>query len=268
MESAFRAHYEAGVERGRLLTDGEPGLELVRTLELLARYLPKPPGDVLDVGGGPGVYASALARDGYRVRLVDVLPMHVEQAAAVSDEQPEAPFETRVGDARDLGEENESADAVLLLGPLYHLTERADRVQALGEAHRVLRPGGVVLAVGISKFASLLDGLLQGFLVEPAFSAIVERDLREGQHRNPADHPGWFTTAFFHHPDELATEVSEAGFALEQVLGIEGPGWLFPSRWAEPPQREAILKAARAVEADPALRAVSAHLLAVAQKSQ
>jgi 2-polyprenyl-3-methyl-5-hydroxy-6-metoxy-1,4-benzoquinol methylase len=133
-DPAASRHYNAGIERDRLLPDGEPRLELVRTLELLGRYLPPPPADVLDVGGGPGVYASRLAREGFRVSLIDLLPLHVEQAAALSAGQSDAPFATALGDARKLEASDESADAVLLLGPLYHLTEREHRLQALREA--------------------------------------------------------------------------------------------------------------------------------------
>lgn len=268
LDSAFVAHYNTGIELGRLFSNGEPALELARTLELLERFLPAPPADVLDVGGGPGVYAGVLARRGYRVRLVDVLPLHVEQATAAAAAQLDAPFEARLGDARELDEPDESRDAVLLFGPLYHLTERDDRLRALGEARRVLRPAGVVVGAAISRFASLLDGLQQGFLADPEFAEIVARDLREGQHRNPepVERPEWFTTAFFHHPDELAKEVVEAGFALEAVLGVEGPGWLFPDKWRDPGQRELVLRAARLAEAEPALRAVSAHLLVVGRK--
>jgi SAM-dependent methyltransferase len=268
MDDAFAEHYGLGVERGRLMANGEPNLELARTLELLARFLPPPPAEILDVGGGPGVYASILASQGYRVHLVDVLALHVEQAEATAAAQPEASFTAALGDARRLAERDASWDGVLLLGPLYHLTEREQRLEALREARRVLRPQGVVIAAAISRFASLLDGLRQAFLAEPEFVEIVDRDLREGQHRNPmpAEHPEWFTTAFFHHPDELAAELRDAGLAVEALLGVEGPGWLFPDRWHEPAQREAVMRAARAVEGEAALRAVSAHLLAIGRK--
>ena len=265
-DAAFRAHYEEGVEKDRLFVDGEPALELARTLELIERFLPASPARVLDVGGGPGVYASILARQGYDVDLIDAVPLHVEQAAALSSAQPDAPFEARVGDARELPDPDDSWDAVLLFGPLYHLTESNDRIRALREARRVVRQRGVVLAVGISRFASVLDGLRAGYIVDSDFRRIVERDLREGQHRNPTNRADWFTTAFFHHPDELAAEAESAGLDVEAVLGIEGPGGWFPALWNDPAGREAVVFAARAVEAEPALRGVSAHLLLVARK--
>jgi SAM-dependent methyltransferase len=267
-DPAASQHYNAGVERDRLLPDGEPRLELARTLELFERYLPPAPADVLDVGGGPGVYASRLARDGYRVNLIDLLPLHVEQAAALSAAQPEAPFATALGDARKLEANDESADAVLLLGPLYHLTAREHRLQTLCEARRVLRVGGVVIGAAISRFASLLDGLSEGMLVDPTFRAIVERDLRDGQHRNPApvEHPEWFTTSYFHRPAELAQEVTKAGFALEALLGVEGPGWLFEEGWNNPAEHDQAVWAARLVEQVPDLLAASAHLLVVGRK--
>jgi ubiquinone/menaquinone biosynthesis C-methylase UbiE len=270
MDDAGVGHYERGAESGRLVSGGLPRLEFVRTLELLGRFLPPPPADILDVGGGPGVYAATLARQGYRVALIDVMPLHVEQAAAAAAAQPESPFEVRLGDARALDANDASCDAVLLLGPLYHLTSRADRIRALGEAHRVLRPEGVVIAVAISRFASLLDGLAQGFLSDPVFAGVVEHDLRDGQHRNPkpVERPEWFTTAFFHHPDELIAEVVEAQLGCEGVFGVEGPGWVFQDRWESPDRNEILANAARAVEDEPTLRAASAHLLAVGRKSR
>jgi SAM-dependent methyltransferase len=152
------------------------------------------------------------------------------------------------------------------MGPPYHLTNPEDRLAALREARRILRPGGRLLAVAISRFASLFDALTRGRR-EPEFWTAVERDLRDGQHRSPdPDKPEWFTTAFFHHPDELRDEVEAAGFAVEALLGIEGPGWLIEEQWADAERRERLLFAARALEAEPSLAGLSAHLLAVATK--
>lgn len=263
----IRGHYELGLERDRLVRGGRPRLEFARTMELLERFLPPRPAEILDVGGGPGTYAAPLARLGYSVHVVDPIPLHVEQAREAATQAGKS-LTAALGDARALKEGDASVDAVLLLGPLYHLTEREERLRALAEARRVLRPGGMVLAAAISRFAPLLGGLFDGFLAEPEFRTIVERDLRDGQHRNPRplERPEWFTSAFFHRPEELRTEVAEAGFTVEAVLGVEGPGWLDEGRWLDNETRELALYAARAVEAEPSLSSLSAHLLAVGQK--
>jgi SAM-dependent methyltransferase len=255
-------YYDQGDERDRLTAGGET-LEFVRTKELLTRFLPPPPAAILDVGGATGVYASWLADAGYGVHLVDPILSHVEEARRLATARQCRPFTAEVGDARRLDAPDASFDVVLLLGPLYHLVQRSDRIIALSEARRVLRSGGIAFAVGISRFASLLDGLRLGMLVDPEFARIVEGDLRDGQHRNPDKRPNWFTTAFFHHPTELATELREAGFELKALFGIEGPGWLVRDRWSDTGQREAVVAAARAVEAEPSLLGLSAHLLAV-----
>src|SRR5690606_6644344 len=153
-------------------------LEFVRTQRLLARLLPAAPAVVLDVSGAAGVHAEPLAAQGYEVHLIDPVPLHIEQARAV----PGLASAT-LGDARALDWADDSVDAALLLGPLYHLTERSDRVRALAEARRVLRPGGVVAAAAISRYASTLDGLFRGHLREPAFEAIVERDVARAEGR-------------------------------------------------------------------------------------
>jgi ubiquinone/menaquinone biosynthesis C-methylase UbiE len=256
------AYYDRGEEQGRLAGWGR--LEFIRTQELLTRFLPPAPAVVLDVGGGPGAYAAWLSGRGYDVHLLDPVTLHIEQARAHAGLAG-----AEVGDARALPFVDESADAVLLLGPLYHLPEADDRVRALAEARRVLRPGGVLAAAAISRFASTIDGLLKGYMDSPEFEQIVERVLLTGRHENRARHPGWFTTAYFHLPDDLAREVRDAGFDLEGLLGIEGPGtWLtdLDDRLDDPDRREALLRAIRRVETEQSMLGASAHLLAVGVK--
>lgn len=263
-DPSIRDYYDLDKEDERLfLRLGR--LELARTQELIARHLSPPPLSILDVGGGTGVYAAWLAGLGYRVHLIDPVPLHVERARARAAAGGVL-FTAVVGDARRLDAPDGSLDAVLLLGPLDHLTERADRLLALREARRVLRPGGWLFAAAISRFASLLDGLREGWLGDPEFRQIVERDLAEGQHRNPRGEarPEWFTTAFLHHPDELAREVGAAGLQIVALYGIEGPGWILNAAWEDPSTREQLLYAARAVEREPALLGLSPHVLAIA----
>lgn len=260
------SHYAGGYEQVRL-TEREAPLELVRTQHILQHRLAPPPGRILDIGGGPGVYAAWLARNGYEVDLLDALSLHVQQARETSSRQPDHPFQAAVGDARSLPYEEASADAVLLLGPLYHLTEREDRVQALREAGRVLKPKGSVFAAVISRFASLWDGLRRGFLDDPLFWEIVEGDLRTGQHRNPENNPAYFTTAFFHRHQDLADEVRDAGLILDRIVSIEGPGWLLPNPedwWRDDRRRETLLRLIEMTEEEPALFGATSHLMAIA----
>jgi ubiquinone/menaquinone biosynthesis C-methylase UbiE len=259
-------HYASGYEADRLHS-GSGQLEQERTRELLMRFLPPAPAKILDVGGGPGGHACWLARKGYEVHLIDVAPVHVELARAASDRQPEAPLAgVALGDACELEWETGTIDGLLLFGPLYHLTEATDRLRALKEAYRVLKPGGVLMAVGVSRFASTMDGLRNGFLKDPRFAEIVAGDLKDGQHRNPTDEPKYFMDTFFHHPDELRREVTEAGFTVDGIYGVEGPGWFAPDFdgwWDRPDCRERLLMLARVLEIEPALLGISAHLMAV-----
>jgi ubiquinone/menaquinone biosynthesis C-methylase UbiE len=263
------AYYARGLERDRL--DSGPGaLERTRTQVLLTRYLPPPPAIIADVGGGPGRYAVWLAERGYRVHLVDPVPLHVEQARAATAGRAGATLASaNVGDARSLELPDASADAVLLLGPLYHLPERADRLRALAEARRVCRRDGVVIVAAISRFASTLDGLRGGYLADPAFAALAATDRRDGQHRNPTDDPAYFTTAYFHRPEELAAECAAAGLVHETTLAVEGAGWLLTdldARLADESHRAVLLTALAALEAEPTLLGVSAHLLTIARR--
>lgn len=255
------AHYELGFEGTRLLAGERPRLEYVRTLELLERLLPAPPGHVLDVGGGTGAYALPLVERGYSVHVVEPIELHVAQVREAAQARKLAGLTAELGDARDLRTADAGADAVLLLGPLYHLTESKDRELALAEAVRAVRPGGTVVTVGISRFASLIDGLKRRILDDPVFRAIVEQDLATGQHRNPdvLGRPEFFTTAYFHRPDELVAEATNAGLSELQVFAIEGPSWIVE----DPHDLESQLFAARVVESEPALLAATSHFMVV-----
>lgn len=267
-DGEIAAYYARAPEETRLL-HGPARLEFQRTCELIERHAPAAPAVALDVGGGSGPYARWLADRGYEVHLVDPIPRLVEEARRASSRAARPLASCRTGDARRLEQPDGSVDLILLLGPLYHLPDPEDRARALAEAGRVLRPGGYLFAAGISRFASALDGLVRDLLGEAEFVAILERDLASGQHRNRTDRVDWFTTAYFHHPHELEREVLEAGYVLDGLYAIEGPAWLlqdFEDRWADPAERATLLDIVRALEREPTLFGVSAHLLSVAHR--
>jgi SAM-dependent methyltransferase len=256
-------HYRSVDEDARI-TGGYRQLEYLRTQEIVRRHLPAGSLRVLDVGGATGVHAAWLAADGHEVELFDVVPEHVAAAQRLAADRPG--ITASLGDARDLPVPDGRFDAALVLGPLYHLTGRSDRLVALREARRAVRPGGLVFGAAITRYASLFDGLAQGFLFDPEFRRIVDADVRTGQHRNDVNNPRWFTTAYFHHPDELRQEFLDAGLDLLEVVGVEGlAGWLpqLADRWDDTADRDIILYSARATESEAALLALSSHLIAV-----
>lgn len=255
------AHYEAVSEETRLLT-GSGRLEFARSQEILLRYLPPAPALVLDIGGAAGIYSSWLASLGYRVSLLDLVHKHTVTAHGAGLASVQA-------DARILPFPHACCDIALLMGPLYHLTERQCRIAALAEAQRVLRPGGVVFAAAICRYSALMAALVLGLLNDPLFEPVVHRSIKEGQYRNPGSDPLYFTTAYFHLPSELCDEMKEAGFVVEDLLAVEGPAWLakdFDQVWEDEALRNRLLDIARRVEKEPALLGASPHLLAVGRR--
>lgn len=269
IEDEITGYYEKGGEIDRL-TQGIGLLELARSKEIIGRYLPGGPAIVVDVGGGPGTYACWLAKAGYEVHLVDPIPFHVQTAEQTSNSQPDSPLSSiTLGDARSLEFPNNFADIVLLFGPLYHLTTKEDRIVALREVHRILRPDGRLLAVAISRFATLNVGLQRDWLADPDFFRALKEEVASGQHRTPKNWPDLFTTAYFHLPIELQNEVVEAGLSLETILAVEGPGWISPNfggQWQDLERRKNILSAIRWIEEETSLLGFSPHIIAVARK--
>lgn len=265
----IRSYYSQGGETKRL-SIGLWKLEGIRTENILHRFLPKPPATIVDVGGAAGAYALPLARQGYQVHLIDVVPLHIEQAKEAEKKQKDHPLKScMVGDARKVELPDSVADAVLMFGPLYHLPDKNDRIKALSEASRILKPGGLLFAAGITRFASFVDGMIYRTLKDPVFLNIVKEDIRTGHHRNPTENVQYFTTAYFHQPDELKDELATVKFKDVSVLGIEGLGWLMPdfdTRWNDPEERAILMSLLEMTESEPNLLGASAQIMAIGKK--
>ncbi|HEX9065205.1 MAG TPA: class I SAM-dependent methyltransferase [Streptosporangiaceae bacterium] len=262
------AYYERGEERERLVVSATGRLEFERTAEIVSRWLPAPPALVADIGGGPGRYALWLAGRGYQVEHRDLMPLHVRQVTESAERAGSAgsngAIRSRVGDARNLDLADASADAVLLLGPLYHLPSRAGRVAALAEARRVVRPGGPVFAAAISRWAPRLDGLLRSRLYAsyPGMIDLVPALERSGW-MGPV-HEGSFT-AFCHRPDQLRGELRSAGLQVADLVCVEGAAYLLgdlDARQADPREWQIVLDCSRVTERVPELLGIGPHLLA------
>lgn len=250
--------YADGKEEERLSTSDVGPIEQARMQELIQRFLPKRKSIVYDVGGAAGAYSFWMAANGHEVHLVDVVPLHIEQARRRAGERGSPKLASyTVADGRKTGAPSSVADVILMHGPLYHLTDRVERIKAIREANRILKPGGLLLAVGITRYATLFWGLLAGATFKEGFLDMVREELTTSQHRRPpgADFGG-FRTAFFHDPKELMDEVIEGGFRVRDTLGVIGPAWMakdFSTNWQVPAHREILMEIARLTEAEPAL---------------
>jgi len=246
--------------------------EYVRTKEIIGRYLSSRPRTVVDVGGGTGAYSFWLAELGHHVHLVDIVPRHIE-LARLRSLKARRPLESlRIGEAKSLPFDDSFADVLLSMGPLYHITERRQRILVLKESARVLKKGGIIFCAAISRFASMLDGFRSKLLGDPRFECIVDRDLASGRHKNIVLNKDYFTTAYFHKPEELKDEMNEAGLTCEKLIGVEGPIGIMNelNEWLDKKDRfyELSLKYMKLVEEEGSLLGVSFHLLAMGRKDR
>jgi ubiquinone/menaquinone biosynthesis C-methylase UbiE len=238
--------------------------------EIVRRFASPPPGVVLDVGGGPGRYSCWLAKLGYEVHLIDPVPKHLQQALEASASQPSHPLASvSEGDARRLNRSNQSMDILLLMGPLYHLPDRGERMAALRESRRVLKADGVLIATAVNRFAFLMAGLMDGYIDEQAFMSMLHHNLSNGRYEPDLYSPRYFTTSFFHRPEELEVEVAEAGLHQKGLFSVQGPGEYavdLEARMSDPARRRQLLDLVRLVEEERTLMGMASHLVIVAEK--
>jgi SAM-dependent methyltransferase len=243
-------------EESRLERTASGRLEARRTKEIIGRFLRKEPMRVLDVGGGAGVYAGWLADLGHVVHLVDPVPRHVSRATALPG------VTGALGDARALAEKDSSVDLCLLLGPLYHLADRDERVRCLAEGARVTRSGGAMVASAIGRYNALTE-----FVLEAAFTGSLVDAL--ARFMSTGEIPagiGGFPIRHGHTADELASEASAAGWRDVHVLTVEGPAGhavdLVDPAIADQVEEQAAA-VAELVEDDPRMVDTAAHLIVV-----
>jgi len=257
--------YELADEDARLWLPGIGDLVRLRTWDIFDRYVP-PTGHVLDVGGGPGTHAAYLAARGHEVTLVDPVDQHVEAAEQRARSVSGPTFTARLGHACELPMPDCSVDVVLLMGPMYHLVDAADRREALREAYRVLRADGVLLAEIICRHSWILDATTKDLLDQPDIWSGFDRCISTGLSQDPANMADGAFWAYFHQPEQLRVELDEAGFAVERLVAVEGFAWLvgdLARRMAAP---EALLRAIRLTETEPSMLGASAHVIGVASR--
>ena len=147
----FYSNYD---EDSRLL-QRHGSVEFLTTMRYIEKYI-KPGDNVIEIGAGTGRYSHALARQGYTVNAVELIEHNIEVFR--KNTLPSENVTITQGNALDLSAfQDNKYDITLLLGPLYHLYSIEDKRQALREAIRVTKPGGIVFAAYVISDGCLLD---------------------------------------------------------------------------------------------------------------
>jgi ubiquinone/menaquinone biosynthesis C-methylase UbiE len=192
--------------------------EFAVTMKVFEEFLPPPPLQILDIGGGPGRYAIALSANGYQVTLLDLAEGNLQLARQKSLECGVQLETILQGNALDLNTIVDNAyDAVLLMGPLYHLHRTQDRITAIREAKRVLKHGGLIFATFITRYAPFRD-----YAANDPQAVYAERGQWDQMLKDGLNFGEGFPDANFSLPGEDIPLVESEGFKTLQVLGVEG----------------------------------------------
>lgn len=279
IDNAVLAGYNAGIERDRLRF-GIGLIEFERTKEILLENLPKPPAVIYDVGGAYGEYAWWLASLGYEVHLFDLSETNIAMSAELAGEYPGVRLATAtVCDARSVPRPDKSADAVLLMGPLYSITEYEERILAIKESRRLLKDDGILFSAALTPYSVLVPRIAlyriddtEKELDDPAVISIIERALEDGCYFNPEKKiASGLGSSHLHTAKALREELSLGGFDTATVHGVMGGAWLAPNLdalLANEETKEVLMKTVRMLDTHEEIIGLSGHLLAVSFKTK
>lgn len=240
--------------------------------------LPSPPAVIYDIGGAYGEYAWWLASLGYEVHLFDLSKTNISMSKELGKEYPGCSLAaSEVCDARSIPRADRSADAVLLMGPLYHITDYEERIRAVKESARLLKEGGVLFTAALTPYSVLLYNITvyspnsgETYLEDPRFLAMVERELTDGCHINPnKEIYNGLGSSHLHTAKALRAELEAGGFPNSVVHGMMGGAWLankIDELWKDETSRNALINAVRLLDTHEEIMGLSCHLLAVSKR--
>ena len=281
IDKTVLAGYNAGIERNRLRS-GIGLIEFERTKEILLEKLPLPPAVIYDIGGAYGEYSWWLASLGYEVHLFDLSETNIRMSAELTGEYPGIKLAgAEICDARSIPRTDKSADAVLLMGPLYSITEYEERILAIKESRRLLKDGGVLFSAALTPYSVLVsrlavyhedDSKKRRELDDPAVLSMIRRALDDGCYINPERKiANGLGSSHLHTAKALRRELESGGFETLSVHGVMAGAWLAPNLYKllECSETRAVLmETVRMLDTHEEIIGLSGHLLAVSKKTK
>lgn len=264
---AVSDYYTTHDEKNRL-NKREGILEKIRTKEIISRYLHRKNLNIADIGGGTGEYSVWLKKLGHKVSLIDLTPDHIKAALTTCKSEGIELDYVSTGNSLNTNLHSDQFDIVLMLGPLYHLINRDERIRSLKEGYRVLKNDGILICSTIGRYTVMMYGYLYNSIDDPDFQLIVEKVLSGGIHRN-ANVTDFFTDSYFHRIHDLEDEVREAGLNIQKSIGIEGPFWIvddIEKRCNDISKLNVMLKLIKMIESKRDIIGASKHYIVVAKK--
>jgi len=238
------------------------------TIRAFRQYLPSPPAAVADIGGSVGRYAIVLTRQGYEVTLVDIAAKCLTFAQQKAKEEGVQLARVVNGDARNLGGLGDSTfDAVLLMGPLYHLLEHVQRVQAVREARRIVKAGGRIFASFVTPYSMIQYGLAHYIEYVTKEGDALDEILRTGIYRRPPGRPG-FPDAWLAYPQQVEPLMREGGFRKIDMRQCDALAYELEDglNATTDPIRERWLDLLYDLSRDPSIMGGGGHILYVGEK--
>lgn len=280
IDTAVLAGYNAGIERDRLRA-GIGLIEFERTKEILLDELPRAPAVIYDIGGGYGEYSWWLSSLGYEVHLFDLSETNIKLSGELAGEYRGVALKSAmVCDARSIPRPDKSADAILLMGPLYSITEYEERILAIKESYRLLKDGGKLFSAALTPYSVLVSRLAvyhendtkkRKELDDPAVMSMIERALADGCYINPEKKiANGIGSSHLHTAKALREELSCGGFDTQAVHGVMGGAWLAPNLnglLENDETREVLMRTVRMLDAHEEIIGLSGHMLAVSRKA-
>lgn len=279
IDAKVLAGYNAGIERNRLRS-GIGLLEFDRTKEILLEKLPAPPAVIYDIGGAYGEYSWWLASLGYEVHLFDLSEMNIEMSKELAEEYLGTTLaDAVVCDARSIPRPDKSADAILLMGPLYSITEYEERILAIRESHRLLKDNGLIFCAALTPYSVLVSRLdvyhendteKRRELDRPEVISMIERALEDGCYINPEKSiANGIGSSHLHTAKALREELSCGGFDTLSVHGVMGGAWLAPNLnelLSNEDSKKLLMRTIRMLDTHEEIIGLSGHLLSVSKK--